>query len=148
MLLHQYLVLNESLQLVQKVEVIVPDDQLAKAIGRRGQNVRLAAQLTGWRIDIYSETKHAAVLDSARTELSRLTVLEEEQVELLVRSGFQSAQELSDAEAEEVAAILEIDLEAGQAVIDSADQVVTSLIMEEAAKRQLPADEGNEVGVE
>jgi N utilization substance protein A len=130
------------------MELIVPDDQLAKAIGRRGQNVRLAAQLTGWRIDIYSETKHAAVLDAARNELGRLTVLEDEQVELLVRSGFQSAQELSDADGEEVAAILEIELEAGQAVIDSADQVVTSLIMEEAAQRQLPADEEEEVGVE
>ena len=130
------------------MELIVPDDQLAKAIGRRGQNVRLAAQLTGWRIDIYSETKHAAVLDAARNELSRLNVLEEEQVELLVRSGFQSAQELSDADAEEVAAILEIDLDAGQAVIDSADQVVTSLIMEEAAQRQVPADEGSGVGAE
>ena len=39
------------------MDVIVPDDQLSLAIGRRGQNVRLAVQLTGWRIDIKSETK-------------------------------------------------------------------------------------------
>jgi transcription termination/antitermination protein NusA len=124
------------------MELIVPDDQLAKAIGRRGQNVRLAAQLTGWRIDIFSETKHAAVLDSARNELGRITALDDEQVEILVRSGFQSAQELSDADGEEVAAILEVEADAGRLVIEGADQVVTSLIMEEAAKRQSGADEG------
>ena len=59
------------------MELIVPDDQLAKAIGRRGQNVRLAAQLTGWRIDIYSETKHSDMLDDARRELARITMLED-----------------------------------------------------------------------
>ncbi len=41
----------------KSMDVIVPDDQLSLAIGRRGQNVRLAVQLTGWRIDIKSETK-------------------------------------------------------------------------------------------
>ena len=39
------------------MEIVVPDDQLSLAIGRRGQNVRLAAQLSGWKIDITSETK-------------------------------------------------------------------------------------------
>jgi N utilization substance protein A len=130
------------------MELIVPDDQLAKAIGRRGQNVRLAAQLTGWRIDIFSETKHAAVLEAARSELGRIDVLTAEQVDILVRSGFQSAQELSDADPEEVAAILEIDSDAGRAVTDGADQVVTSLIMEEAAERQSGGSEGAELGVE
>ncbi len=87
-------------------------------------------------LDIFSETKHAAVLESARSELGRITALDDEQVEILVRSGFQSAQELSDADVEEVAAILEIDGDAGGVVIEGADQVVTSLIMEEAAKRE------------
>jgi N utilization substance protein A len=41
------------------MEVIVPDDQLSLAIGKRGQNVRLAAKLTGWKIDIKSETRQA-----------------------------------------------------------------------------------------
>jgi len=41
------------------MEIIVPDDQLSLAIGKRGQNVRLAAKLTGWRIDIKSETRQA-----------------------------------------------------------------------------------------
>lgn len=127
------------------MELIVPDDQLAKAIGRKGQNVRLAAQLTGWRIDIYSETKHSDMLESARVELSRIEILDEELVDILVRSGFQSAQELADTEAAEVAAILEIDDEDAVKVIEAADEVVGRLIMEEAQRRKSgPDDEGEE----
>ena len=117
------------------MELVVPDDQLAKAIGRRGQNVRLAAQLTGWRIDIYSETRHAEIVDQARVELTR-TGLEEGVVDSLVRSGFRSAQEVADAEATEIGEILGVD-EAGAAeVIEQADQVVAQLIMEEAERRK------------
>src|SRR5262249_5410314 len=79
------------------MELIVPDDQLAKAIGRRGQNVRLAAQLTGWRIDICSETKHGAMLDASRDEIARIGNIDEELADRLVRNGFQSAQEVADA---------------------------------------------------
>ena len=117
------------------MELIVPDDHLAKAIGRRGQNVRLAAQLTGWRIDIYSESKHQQMLDDAREEIGRVTALDDLQVETLVRNGFQSAQELSDADVDEVGAILEIDDAAAALVIQGADAIVEQLIMEEAQKR-------------
>lgn len=123
------------------MELVVPDDQLAKAIGRRGQNVRLAAQLTGWRIDIYSETKHASMLDAARAEIGRIGDLEEEDVDLLVRSGFQSAQEIADADAEELASILDIETDAAKRIISGADKVVTDLIMEEAARRKEHGDE-------
>jgi len=123
------------------MELVVPDDQLAKAIGRRGQNVRLAAQLTGWRIDIYSETKHAQMLDEARKEISRISELDDMDVDILVRSGFQSAQELADAEAAEVAGLLDLEDDEAAAIIASADKVVTDLIMEEAARRNLPEDE-------
>ena len=43
----------------QNMEIIVPDDQLSLAIGKRGQNVRLAARLTGWKIDVKSESKYS-----------------------------------------------------------------------------------------
>ncbi len=124
------------------MELVVPDDQLAKAIGRRGQNVRLAAQLTGWRIDIFSETKHQDMLDQARSEIERIAPLEETQVDILVRAGFQSAQELADTEPAEVAAILEIDEEAAGAVVQGADAVVEALIMEESERRRAER-EGN-----
>ncbi|MFT7521593.1 MAG: N utilization substance protein A [Kiritimatiellia bacterium] len=117
------------------MELVVPDDQLAKAIGRRGQNVRLAAQLTGWRIDIFSEAKHAGMMDDARAEIGRVSILTAEQVDYLIGAGFQSAQELADAESAEVAAILSVDEEAGMAVVNGADEIVGQLIMEEAARR-------------
>ena len=125
------------------MELIVPDDQLAKAIGRKGQNVRLAAQLTGWRIDIYSDTRHAEMLDLARQELARISSIDDETVDILVRSGFQSAQELADTEAAEVAAILDVDEEEAAKVVAGADEVVGQLIMEEAERRK-SADAGEE----
>jgi len=123
------------------MELIVPDDQLSKAIGRRGQNVRLAAQLTGWRIDIYSETRHTELVEQARGELSRLQAVDEEGVEQLIRHGFRSAQELYDAEAYEIASILGIEEDDADAVIDEAEAVLDALILEEAENRKaLPDD--------
>jgi len=123
------------------MELVVPDDQLAKAIGRRGQNVRLAAQLTGWRIDIYSEQKHADMLDAARNELERVKVLDDALVDGLLRAGFQSAQEVADTEAEEIAGILEIELELATTIVDGADDIVGQLIMEEADRRRRGGEE-------
>ena len=126
------------------MELIVPDDQLARAIGRRGQNVRLAAQLTGWRIDIFSETKHAGMLDDARAEISRIAGLGEEQVDDLVRNGFQAAQEIADVDPGELAAIMGLTLDDAKSIVEGADDVVTQLIMEEAERRKAPSnDSGN-----
>lgn len=116
------------------MELVVPDDQLSKAIGRRGQNVRLAAQLTGWRIDIYSESRHAELNDQAYAELSRIDGLDDEMVELLIRHGFRSAKDLSDADPYEVAAILELAEEDGEEVVRRADAVLEQLIVEEAER--------------
>ena len=118
------------------MELIVPDDQLAKAIGRRGQNVRLAAQLTGWRIDIFSESKHADMLDAARSELERIRGLDDHAVDTLLRAGFQNAQEIADADAEEIGSILDCDDADAAAIIAAADEVVGQLIMEEAERRK------------
>jgi N utilization substance protein A len=121
------------------MELIVPDDQLAKAIGRRGQNVRLAAQLTGWRVDISSESKHADQIEAARAEIARIHLLDEGMVDELLGAGFQSAQDIADAEAEEVGSILGIDDDEAQGIIDLADSVVEQLIMEEAEHRRARA---------
>ena len=121
------------------MELIVPDDQLSKAIGRRGQNVRLAAQLTGWRIDIYSESRHQELNDQARAELFRIDALDEEQREVLIRHGFRSVKELTDAEAYEVASILSIEESDATKLIDTADTVLEEMILEEAERRKADA---------
>jgi transcription termination/antitermination protein NusA len=126
------------------MELIVPDDQLAKAIGRRGQNVRLAAQLTGWRVDISSESKHADQIESARQEIARIHLLDEDQIDELLGAGFQSAQDIADATADEVADVLGVDEAEAQALVDLADAVVEQLIMEEAERRRAARAETSE----
>ncbi|HMV66796.1 MAG TPA: transcription termination factor NusA [Myxococcota bacterium] len=119
------------------MELIVPDDQLAKAIGRRGQNVRLASQLTGWKVDIHSESKHEAMLEQTRDEIAQIACLDDDQVDLLMRNGFQSAQDVADADPAEIQAILGGDEDFAQAVVDDADAVVEALIMAEARQRKM-----------
>ena len=130
-------------EMTHSMELIVPDDQLSKAIGRRGQNVRLAAQLTGWRIDIYSETRHAEITSQAREELSRIPILAGNQVELLIRHGFRSAQELFDAEPFEVAQILEIEDEEAEEIIGAAEKALDAIILEEAERRKSRREEAS-----
>lgn len=129
-------------EMTHSMELIVPDDQLSKAIGRRGQNVRLAAQLTGWRIDIFSEARHAEMVDAAHQELSRMPELDDDAADLLVRHGYRSLEELFDAEGYEIAGILDIEEEAGEDLIDAAGRALDQLILEEKErKEQAPEDD-------
>jgi N utilization substance protein A len=122
------------------VELIVPDDQLSKAIGRKGQNVRLAAQLTGWRIDIFSESKHAELAGQARAELARVEGLDGDMVETLIRHGFRRVSELTDADPLDVANILGLEDAAGDEVIAAAEKALEAMILEEAAARKAAAE--------
>jgi N utilization substance protein A len=117
---------------LHSMELIVPDDQLSKAIGRRGQNVRLAAQLTGWRIDIFSESRHAEMNQQARDELARLPGADEELIELLVRHGYRGAQVLSEADPYEIASILGITEEAAEAMLMDAEDLAMTVEEERA----------------
>ena len=100
-----------------RIEVVVPDDQLSLAIGRRGQNVRLASQLTGWDIDIMTETSEAERRQketSERTELF-VTTLNVDQViaQLLVTEGFSTVEEVAYVDTAEIASIHGLDEESG-----------------------------------
>lgn len=78
------------------MEIVVPDDQLSLAIGRRGQNVRLASQLTGWKLEINSETKVREMKDFAYKSFGELG-LSDTAIELLYGHGFHLARDLLDA---------------------------------------------------
>lgn len=80
------------------MQIVVPDDQLSLAIGRRGQNVRLAAELTGWKIDIQSETKVAEERELAGASLSRIEGLSEFQIQTLYNHGVRRIEELAQAD--------------------------------------------------
>jgi N utilization substance protein A len=92
-----------------RIEVVVPDDQLSLAIGRRGQNVRLASQLTGKAIDILteqdaSEKRQREFTTNTETFQNELDV-DETLAQLLVAEGFSSLEEVAYVEAEEIAGI-------------------------------------------
>ncbi|MEM6623448.1 MAG: transcription termination factor NusA [Pseudomonadota bacterium] len=93
----------------QRIEVVVPDEQLSQAIGRRGQNVRLASQLTGWDIDIMTEAEES---ERRQTEFRERTAMfmetmnvDEMVAQLLVSEGFSSLEEVAFVEMDELLVI-------------------------------------------
>ncbi|WP_343683629.1 transcription termination factor NusA [Asticcacaulis sp.] len=92
-----------------RVEVVVPDEQLSLAIGRRGQNVRLASQLTGWQVDIITESQDS---ERRQKEFAERTALFQEALDadeviaqLLVTEGFSTVEDLAYVDQMEIAAI-------------------------------------------
>jgi N utilization substance protein A len=92
-----------------KIEVVVPDEQLSLAIGRRGQNVRLASQLTGWNIDILTEAEESERRQKeflSRTELFMSAINVDEVVgQLLASEGFRTVEEVAYVDLPELAGI-------------------------------------------
>jgi N utilization substance protein A len=92
-----------------RIDVIVPDDQLSLAIGRRGQNVRLASQLTGWDIDIMTEKQDSERRQEDIRARSQLFIealdVDELIAHLLVSEGFSTLEEITGVATEELAAI-------------------------------------------
>ncbi len=93
----------------ERIEVVVPDQQLSLAIGRRGQNVRLASQLTGWDIDILTEQEESERRQAEfenRTRMFMETLDLDEMVgQLLASEGFNSVEELAMVDEKEIASI-------------------------------------------
>jgi len=89
--------------------VVVPDEQLSLAIGRRGQNVRLASQLTGWQIDIMTESQESERRQrefAERTQLFQEALAVDEVIaQLLVTEGFATVEDVAYVDASEIAAI-------------------------------------------
>jgi len=131
----------------ERIEVVVPDtnNQLSLAIGRRGQNVRLASQLTGWDIDILteqeeSERRQADFENSTRVFMEALNV-DEVVGQLLASEGFTSVEELAMVDAKELASIEGFDEETAQELQSRAKEYLDQLENELENKRK-------ELGVE
>jgi N utilization substance protein A len=93
----------------KSIDVIVPDDQLSLAIGRRGQNVRLAVQLTEWRIDIKSETKMREIAEWLSKAVSVVDDCGDPEAELLLQQGITSLEDLSECANEMLSVLPGID---------------------------------------
>ncbi|MCB0407506.1 MAG: transcription termination/antitermination protein NusA [Bdellovibrionales bacterium] len=89
----------------RSMEVVVPDQQLSLAIGKRGQNVRLAAKLSGWRLDILSESNAASRTAEAIFNLMLIPGMTDTMAQNIFQSGFGSFQALADSDVEDVMAI-------------------------------------------
>jgi len=92
-----------------RMEVVVPDDQLSLAIGRRGQNVRLASQLTGWFVDILTEAEESEKRQEEFSERSKIFIealdIDDVIAHLMVSEGFVTISEIAEASLEELMSI-------------------------------------------
>ncbi len=128
-----------------RIEVVVPDDQLSLAIGRRGQNVRLASQLTGHQIDIMTEEESSEKRSKEFAERSKMFEeeldVDETLSQLLVAEGFSDLEEVAYVELAEIASIEGFDEELGE---ELQSRAIEALERRDAAYRT----ERRELGVE
>ena len=106
------------------MELIVPDDQLSLAIGRGGQNVRLAAQLTGWNLDIISETRLENMMKEARENLVEFEGITEDMIDTLFRLGYNKLEHITEADIGELAQIPGIGQEEAEQIIEAAEEIL------------------------
>jgi transcription termination/antitermination protein NusA len=121
----------------RSMEVIVPDEFLSIAIGKKGQNVRLASKLTGWHLDVKSETKYSQAMQTGYDTLIALPGVGISLADALYEQGFFSAEEVSRATIEELTQIRGIGSEKATKLIEAA-KLATSL--ERPAQEQAPED--------
>jgi len=126
----------------QRIEVVVPDEQLSLAIGRRGQNVRLASQLTGWQIDILTEAEESERRQAEFTARSEMFVksLDVDEVvgQLLVSEGFTELEEVAYIEVEELSGIEGFDeATAGELQARARDHIETKNATLDARRKEL-----------
>ena len=108
------------------MEIIVADDQLPLAIGKKGQNVRLASRLTGWKLDVRSESEVEAERARALTSLTAVPGIGDMTAELLYQNGFQSAEDVAATDLDALLEIEGIGSEKGAAVLQAARDYVTA----------------------
>ena len=136
----------------ERVEVVVPDEQLSLAIGRRGQNVRLASQLTGWQIDIMTESQES---ERRQREFAERTALFQEALDvdeviaqLLVTEGFATVEDVAFVDVSEVASIEGFDEDTGAEIQARAQDYLDREAAELDTKRKELGVEDGVLGIE
>jgi transcription termination/antitermination protein NusA len=124
----------------ERIEVVVPDDQLSLAIGRRGQNVRLASQLTGWDIDILTEEEESQRRQKEFVERSTLFMealnVDEMVGQVLASEGFTTVEEVAYVDAGEIASIDGFDEDTASEIQARAREYLDRIEAEQDAKRR------------
>ncbi len=135
-----------------RIEVVVPDEQLSLAIGRRGQNVRLASQLSGWSIDIMTEEQESERRQKEFAERSELFMtgldVDEMIAQLLVSEGFQNMEEVGYVELAELSSIDGFDEETAAELQERAREYLQKVADEQDAERKAAGVEDGVLEIE
>ncbi len=135
-----------------RIEVVVPDEQLSLAIGRRGQNVRLASQLSGWSIDIMTEEQESERRQKEFAERSELFMtgldVDEMIAQLLVSEGFQNMEEVGYVEVSELSSIEGFDDETAQELQQRAREYLQKLADQQNEERKAAGVEDGVLEIE
>lgn len=109
------------------MELVVADDQLSLAIGRKGQNVKLASKLTGWRIDVRSESVAEEETKRARKNLESIPGIGFGESELLFQEGYRTVQEVAQAGIEDLLEIEGLEEERAKQILEGAKDLAAKL---------------------
>lgn len=113
-----------------RMELVVPDEKLSLAIGRKGQNVRLAWHLTGWKLDIISESKFKQMEEEAISQLSRIDGVSEQVARNMYRMGFRALEEVAEATEQEIGGIQGVGTENAAKIREAAEKTMEMLRQE------------------
>jgi len=113
-----------------RMELVVPDEKLSLAIGRKGQNVRLAWHLTGWKLDIISESKFKQMEEEAIAQLGRIDGVTEQVARNMYRMGFRALEEVAEATSEEIGGIQGVGPENAEIIRGAAETTMEKLRQE------------------
>lgn len=122
----------------KSMEIIVEDDQLSLAIGKRGQNVRLAVKLTGWKIDIKSRSRVKEMSRSAFKDLLSVTGIGGITAEILFNQGFLSAKDLALVSVEELMKIPGIGEKKAQNILSAVQEYIKHISESNAQHANAP----------
>jgi N utilization substance protein A len=124
----------------ERIDVVVPDEQLSLAIGRRGQNVRLASQLTGWDIDIMTEAEESERRQKEFAERTQRFIetldVDEILAQLLASEGFSTVEEIAYADAQEISSLEGLDEQTAEELQTRARDFLDKITAEQDARRR------------
>ena len=129
---------------MRSMEVIVPDESLSIAIGKRGQNVRLASKLTGWRLDVNSETRYSEAMRSGYDSLVALPEVSISLADALYEKGFFSSEEISKGSVEDLIQVKDISEEEAQRLIEAAKKQIEGFDASDEISEEVPTDHAAE----
>ncbi|TYB31979.1 MAG: transcription termination factor NusA [Candidatus Mcinerneyibacterium aminivorans] len=131
-----------------EAKVVVPDQQYTMAIGRGGQNVALAARITGWKIYIYSDSEYREELEKLREEkleqLKNLEIVNEEIFEMFKENGIKSLEDITHTHPDFMAELIDVELKQAEEIIETAKEKIQKQKEEDSESEKEQSEEKNE----